>query len=822
VPSLLLLIARDLLLHDPPRVIAWRISHEPSLAGLAARLAPVWPRLPEWLDRDPLALLLAAFATGLALAYLLAAVGSASARVRALLIGAGGFALVVLPAAALVTMGMAAGRPYGQDGGVVQLPLALEKILGGHSPYGADYSDSILGKEARVSWFWAQMGGNPILHHHAYLPGMHLLMMPAYLLCRALFGGFDPRLVTFAFFALAALLAPRLVDDAPRKLAAAALVAVNPLVYWQQAFGANDIIPAALLMAAAILARRDQWKTSSAMLGLACATKQLAWPFAPFLLVYLAVSRSRLLRAAAVAAGTFLLVVLPVVALDPQAFWDDIVGYNVGLPGADNYPLGGTPGFGVANVLIYFGRVSSLREYVPFGVFYLVLIPLGLLLLRQQLERRTAGTALVCGSAALLASVYLSRVAHPNYLILAAVLLPIGALAARWPSADAVVAPLALLAIAVEVSEGELFRAAWQRAVEARLPPHLEGMAARFAPHAGPGLTLDPVGLAVSAAAAGCGILYLLAGALARARAPRWALLALAALLVIAAPARALARIGSATGTPFAQHPWVAVANARAQQAWSTSFRGDPPGPLLESATAMAPGARSLASLPVSDPRPLLLLALAAAAVLAVHAAAPAPRILAAAIVVLAPPLAMGVVFGAPSALTLALLLAGWLMARRALPFAAGVSLGAAAAFDHRALLAIPFLLAPPPWRRGLWGLAAGYAILAVPGLLLAPEGVSRAVLPMTLRTSPGLASVALCWDVPPEPVALVLTASAWIAGVLAFVTAFRSRPAIAPALALAAAGSLAAVFVSVGAEPDDVGVPLALLALAAAQDGIE
>lgn len=821
MPSLLLLIARDLTLHDPPRVIAWRISHEPSLAGLAARLAPVWPHLPEWLDRDPLALLMAAFATGLALAYLLAALASASTRVRALLIGAGGFALVVLPAAALVTMGAVAGRPYGQDGGVVQLPLALEKILGGQSPYGADYSDSILGKEARVSWFWAQMGGNPILHHHAYLPGTHLLMMPAYLLCRALFGGFDPRLVTFAFFALAALLAPRLVDDAPRKLAAAALVAVNPLVYWQQAFGANDVIPAALLMAAAMLARRDQWKTSSAVLGLACATKQLAWPFAPFLLAHLAVSRSRLLRAVAVAAGTFALVVLPVVALDPRAFWDDVVGYNVGLRGRDNYPLGGTPGFGVANFLIYFGRVSSLREYVPFGVFYLVLIPLGLLLLRQQLRQRTAGAALVCGSAALLASVYLSRVAHPNYLILAALLLPIGALSARWPSADTVVAPLALLAIAVEVSEGELFRAAWQRAVEVRLPLHLEGLAARLAPHAGPGLTLDPLGLAVSAAAAGCGIVYLLAGALARARAPRWTVLALAGLLVIVAPARALARIGSATGIPFAQHAWVALANARAQQAWSTSFRGDPPGPLLESATAMPPGARTLASLPLSDPRPLLLLALVAAAALAVHAAAPARRILAAATVVLAPPLAVGVVFGAPAALTLALLLAGWLLARRGAPFAAGLSLGAAAAFDHRALLGVPFLLAPPPWGRALWGLAAGYAIVAVPGLVLAPEGMLRAVLPTALWTSPGLASVLLCWDVPPEPAALILTAGTWIAGVLAFATALRSRPA-APALALAAAGSLAAVFVSAGAEPDDLGVPLALLALAAAQDGIE
>ena len=58
---------------------------------------------------------------------------------------------------------------------------------------------------------------------------------------------------------------------------------------------------------------------------------------------------------ALLARAVFAVVVLPVAALDPRAFWDDIVVYNVGLPGGDNYPLGGTPGFGFANFLIYFG-----------------------------------------------------------------------------------------------------------------------------------------------------------------------------------------------------------------------------------------------------------------------------------------------------------------------------------------------------------------------------------------------------------------------------------------------------------------------------------
>jgi hypothetical protein len=90
-------------------------------------------------------------------------------------------------------------------------------------------------------------------------------------------------------------------------------------------------------------------------------------------------ARARLARVALVCVGVAAAVVLPVAALDPRAFWADIVVYNLGLPGGQNYPLGGTPGFGFANFLIYAGRVSSLRQDVPLGLSALILVPLGLL-----------------------------------------------------------------------------------------------------------------------------------------------------------------------------------------------------------------------------------------------------------------------------------------------------------------------------------------------------------------------------------------------------------------------------------------------------------
>jgi hypothetical protein len=149
----LLLTARHLLAHDPPRILGWRLLHEEAFAGRAAVLGPLLPRPSGALDRDPVALALAAAATGLALVYLVATLARAGVRVRFALMTLAALFVVALPSIGLIAMGAATGRPYGQDGGVVQLPLAIDRILSGRSPYGADYSDSMLGRQARVSDF---------------------------------------------------------------------------------------------------------------------------------------------------------------------------------------------------------------------------------------------------------------------------------------------------------------------------------------------------------------------------------------------------------------------------------------------------------------------------------------------------------------------------------------------------------------------------------------------------------------------------------------------------------------------------------------------
>ena len=773
MPALLLLVGRDLLAHDPIRVLAWRVLHDERLA------LPAWlmPRVPPEIDRDPFAMALGALACGLALAYLVACLAGAGVRLRAWLLGISAVALVVAPTLGLVAMGAVTGRPYGQDGGVVQLPLAIDKILSGESPYGADYSASMLGRQARVSDFWAERGGNPILRHHAYLPGTHALMLPFYLLGR-IAGVFDPRLVTLLALAAAAWLAVRLVSGAEARLIAAAVVLVNPLVYWQQVFGANDVVIVALLLLAVAVAKTGRPFAAAAVVGAACATKQLAWPFAPFLLVWLSgltgwrelttpAGWRRVLIPLVIALGVFLVIVLPVAALDFRRFWGDIVVYNVGLPGGDNYPLGGTPGFGFANVLIYFGKVASLRDHVSFTPFYLLLVPIGLLLAHRQLRENTAATALLGGATALVLSLYFSRVVHPNYLILAATLLPVALLMGARVAVDVVVAPLLLLAIAVEVAEGAAFQAVWADALASRVPAHLSGVAGALVPRAGGDLTFDPLGLLLSAVAAGLGIALLTAGVLRAGPRVRLAMVLAAVVVVVLVPTVVAMRVARASGVYRAQHPWaVAVRGVPAREAWSNSFRRDPPRE-VEAVRGWPPAAPPLRAVGgARDPRLVPLVLMAGACLLAVFLVPGPLRPLAVAVTLLTPAAAIGTHFGG-----------GILILTTAL-------LGASALASRK--------------RR------VGTVIVTLEGFALA--------LAFEPGGGIGPANAALYFGRTAPPWAFVILAALALAA--AFV-ALRGRWQ-AGWLATAAAALLAVLWFLPGVSPHDVAIPIALIAIAA------
>ena len=655
MPGLLLALAGDALIQGPSRALAWRLLHDPELLAAPAWLRP-WLPAGAPFDRDPLALLLGGGATLLATLYLAACLARAGARLRAGLLALAVALVVLLPTALHVSVGIVTSRPFGQDGGVVQLPLALDRLLAGRSPHGGDYGDSMLGKQSRASSFWREYGGNPIVRHHAYLPGTHLAMLPPFALSRVAGVPFDTRCVTLVAMLLAAFLAQGLVESPERKLCAAAIVTLNPLVYWHQAFGANDILFVALLLVSAHRLRRGRRVSAGVVLGLACATKQLAWPYAPFLLLQASsagslrdlIGRDALARVRAFAVSAliaFLIVVLPVIALDPRAFFADIVAYNLGF-GGDLYPFGGTPGIGFANLVIVAGGVRSLRDAFPLGASLALLVPLALLLVRAQLRRNEIGTALAAGSVALLATIYFSRVPHPNYLIAVAILLPLAALSGSLRAED-VLLPFALLALSATLVDRAPFRLLWEDALRSGSTPIP--------------LSSDPLGLVLAALSSGLALAYAAAAVLSASSLVRRSLAVAAFSLLVVAPALFAARIASRSHVIRAVEHTLAPA-AAAREPWSASFRLEPEGaPQRPSSLAASLVSRVLG---VSDGRLVALLALALLLASAVRLEASLPLASLAAVAIV-PSAALAAVFGSSVFVWLGVLCAALALAAR-------------------------------------------------------------------------------------------------------------------------------------------------------------
>jgi hypothetical protein len=833
VPPLLLLIARELALFDPTRELAWPLFHELRDVARPAWLDAVLPRPAAVLYDDPVALLLALVATALAAAYAAAGLLGAGVRTRARLLALSATLVVALPTLAAIGIGRATGRPYGHDGGVVQLPLALERSLSGRSPYGADYSQSVLGDQSRASVFWQPLGGNPITRHHWYLPGMHLVMAPFFLASRALLGWFDPRVVTLMGYAVAALLAARLFPDGERRLTAAGIVLLHPFVFWPQVFGTNDVLTAVPLLLAAWLARAGRPTAAAVCLGLAASVKQLTWPFVPFLLLYAADVGSarealragaakRVLGLAAVVSAVFLALVLPLALRDWNAFADDILRYQTGGGGGDQYPLGGTPGFGFANLLIYAGSVTSLSQAYPFSRFALVFVAAGILLVRFQLRERGLAAALVAGSAALLVSLYFSRIPNPNYVTLAALFLPLALVMRPRLGVDSALVPLALLALALEASTHQLLATTWTSgAASLGLPSWL------LPAPAGPRWR-DPLSTGWSGLLAGFAIAYLFAAVCGLGRRGRTALLTMAASVAIGLPLAAVVRAGDAAGARRAQDrflaeaieaaeapgpgPWAqraGVARTPVVEAWAASWRKDPPRELPRTLTS--PAAFSLGrlarALRLDDPRWLMALAIALSAAVALRAAPPDAGLTLAAALCAGPPAVLAVVFGSGAALAVAAATSAWLLGRQrvaARPLA-GLAPGV---WPVSGVAMVPI--------SGIVLLAAGFLVWAAP-LLFGYPGELLRLLRTDPPLQPSLGLTNLLFYRPDLPLEL----DPWLRGVavglllvLAWVLHQRGLFERAPA-ASAAALATTALLVGPSATGHAVALPVVLFVLA-------
>lgn len=315
------------------------------------------------------------------------------------------------------------------DGGVLQTEAAMDFLLRGENPYAVDYRNTEVEENNLSTNYWRNYGTIPIVHHLPYLPFSVLAALPFQAAWEMVFGWYDQRLFHLLAAALACWLLCRLTTGGPARRMLLAAVFLNP--YFTPFFieGRNDILPFLLLTASLYALKTARPRASLVLMALACCTKQFTWAFLPFYLLLLAGRRaaertpSALIRSATSHWRRWLLffaicalVILPFLAWDPAAFLDDVLLFNAGSS-EQNYPLGGTPGFGAANLVLYFQLVETRNDFFPFIIPILLLgLPLTAMLLLVQRQRNCAAVMLACGSLTLLVVLFLSRLFHDNHL----------------------------------------------------------------------------------------------------------------------------------------------------------------------------------------------------------------------------------------------------------------------------------------------------------------------------------------------------------------------------------------------------------------------
>lgn len=306
---------------------------------------------------------------------------------------------------------------FAHDGGVLMTEEGVRSLLQGKNPYEEDYSGTAL-DEYYTAYKLDEIKSS-LIRHYTYLPLTFVLPAPVSVLSKALIGWFDMRFVYLLMFIITLFILPKLADENQNKALLLITFAVNPFLTPFVASGRNDVFVLFWIILSVLFLVREKPRTASAFLGCACASKATAWFLVPFFLAYLLDKQDESIsptgKISFMMKQTYPLLVLFVVLVFPFLMWDfhsfteDIFRWDV------TYPLGGTPGFGFANLLLYAGYSKS--DYFPFKYLQLILgIPLLLFLLKRQLRRNSINVMLVHYGLLSLTLLYFSRFLHDNYI----------------------------------------------------------------------------------------------------------------------------------------------------------------------------------------------------------------------------------------------------------------------------------------------------------------------------------------------------------------------------------------------------------------------
>jgi hypothetical protein len=305
-----------------------------------------------------------------------------------------------------------------------QVELGGELLLDLDNPYGHDYRDSGLER------FYTRDGSvservlerEVALEHFAYFPGS----VVSAALWRLLPDPFDDyRLLVLlcTLGMLPAALAFR--GPLPLRLVLGALLVCNPIAVRSAWFGQNDAPSLLLLVLAFALASRRRFGWAAAALGGAVLLKQFALVAAPFLaLMVMREEGSGLVslrRPALAFLGVLGVGILPFLAADPVAFYEDTIRY-----GAGTYRI---VGYGLSAILVELGVIADREGAYPFALLALLTwLPLTVWLLLIQHRAGAAWMGAAAFAISILWLMFIGRTFNNYYLV--------------WPLTGAVAAAL--------------------------------------------------------------------------------------------------------------------------------------------------------------------------------------------------------------------------------------------------------------------------------------------------------------------------------------------------------------------------------------------
>jgi hypothetical protein len=310
-----------------------------------------------------------------------------------------------------------------------QIELAGDLLLDGDNPYGHDYRRSGLER------FYTRDGSvsqkvrerEVALEHFAYPPGA-VITGAVWSLVPEPFDDYRLFVLLCTLGSLAAAMAFR--APLSLRLAIGALVVCNPIAVRSAWFGQNDAPSLLLLLLAFALITRRRFGWAAASLAGAVLLKQFALvavPFAALMLVQAGATRAELKRAGAAFGGVVLAGVLPFLAWDPVAFYEDTVSY-----GAGTYRI---VGYGLSAILVRLGIVDDREGAYPFALLALLTwLPLTVWLLLAQRRANELWLGAAGFTISILWLLFIGRTFNNYYLV--------------WPLTGACAAALTALSVA--------------------------------------------------------------------------------------------------------------------------------------------------------------------------------------------------------------------------------------------------------------------------------------------------------------------------------------------------------------------------------------